>query len=200
MGIGLVGFGMFLAFVLSQTFGSVVSANPLFFVGKTSATASTTLTTYMTAGTGTTTTPVFDAYAGGVTTGIYSAVLGIQFNASSTNTMYRWRYEYADDMGINCVSTPLACDWYAAPESTYANLTITATTTPIQYSSGATDAGWLFASSSQGAAVIASDNNRALRLYNVPTPARYVRAVIYLATASTNGAVFTDWIGEKEQR
>lgn len=177
---------------------SMVKANPLFFTENPSATATTSLTYLVTGTTGTTTSKVLDSFKSGVNTGTKDAVLLFQFAASSTNTIYQWRYEYSQGgNGVDCVVTPKQCDWYPLTETI---LTSTATTTPIQLPSGPYEYAWKFASSSQGALALDGTEGTSTLAVLVPTPTRYVRAVVFLQKGSANGAVWSDWIGKKEER
>lgn len=178
-----------------------VSANPSQVLVSKSAAATTTLS-YITAGTATTT-PAFDTQADG---GLIAdtATLAMQFTASSTATIFQWRYEYADNTIVNgqlvdCSATPTKCDWYSVAEVESFRITSTATTTPFQVASAPLELSWKFASTTQGAGAIVADN-LALRIFKVPVFARYVRAAIFLQTGSTGGAVWTEWLGKKENR
>ena len=71
----------------------VVSANPSFFLRSVSSSVGTSTITYMTPGLATTT-EVFDTGASGAGS-VDSAVLAIQFTASSTASTLAWRYEYS---------------------------------------------------------------------------------------------------------
>ncbi len=81
-------------------------ANPSGFANATSTAVATTTLKYMTPGTGTSTTPVYDAYAqtfaGGSTSKADAAGLLVQFTASSSVSVLSANVEYSQD-GI---------DWY----------------------------------------------------------------------------------------
>src|SRR5215207_7495848 len=93
---------------LLTMFGTVGTAlaNPSSFATGTSTAAATTTLKYMTPGTGTSTTPVYDAYAqtfsGGMTSMADRAGLLVQFTSSSSVTVLNANVEYSQD-GI---------DWY----------------------------------------------------------------------------------------
>lgn len=159
-------------------------------------TATTTAVSYMTPGTGTTTTPVYDSWGVDGTNQINtgnnyytnSAVLALQVNASSTATNFNIAFEYSN--GTNCGTTPAACDWYADV------LFATASTSPGVSLNTTRTYSWLFASSTVGGAGggsgglqgINGTNNRATRVLSITAiPMRYVRAVITVTGA--NGAL-----------
>lgn len=177
--------------------GGVAHANPLFGPQPvTTATATTTLN-YMTAGTGTTSL-AYDTYttnSSGTNTLVDNLGLLLQGTASSTGTKFAVTYEYAiPTSGVNCATNQNACDWYQDNQ-----VGISATTsqafqivTPNSYV-------WNFASTSQGGAVVQGTNNRGLKFLNVPTLARYVRAVFSLPVGSTNGAIWAAFVPVKQR-
>src|SRR5437870_5803479 len=96
----------FAVFLASLAPAGVAFANPSYFANGTSTAAATTTKAFMTPGTATTTTPVFDSYAqtaaGGLTTKSDYAGLLVRLSASSTATVLSVNVEYSQD-GI---------DWY----------------------------------------------------------------------------------------
>ena len=102
-----------LVLTLVLFFGYQVKANPSYFTRYQMASATSTLT-YMTAGTATTTL-TFDTGVGAAG-GADSAILNVQFTASSTSSVLNINYEYSQDN----------IDWY------YSDLSDQATTTPVQ--------------------------------------------------------------------
>lgn len=175
----------------------ISKANPLEYLlqnqGTFTVTATTTLS-YMTPGTGTTT-PVYDTYANGSasTYATDKAALEVQFTASSTSSTLQWFYEYAQgNATANCVSAPNSCDWYA--DDTFS--TTNATTTPNVSITQPNQVVWTFASTTPGGG--APTGNRANKVVNVPTPMRYIRAVMFLPIGSTNGAVWAAFVGQKQ--
>lgn len=187
-------FGTVIAIFFTALFiqSNLTNASPEFFLLPNAETATTTVN-YMTPGTATTTI-YFNSYASGNTTGAKSATLNIQYTATNTASMLKWRYEFArNTSGVDCTVRPTACDWY----SETVDLGGTASTTIEvrnfkEYS-------WLFASSSQGAAGVATNNNRALKTISVPTPMQYVRAIFYVPTGVSNGGVWASFVAKKEQ-
>ena len=166
------------------------SANPPAFKRAQSAAATSTLA-YMTAGTATTTSPVFDGGEGN-SFGHDSAAFAVQFTGSSTLSQLQIAFEYAHDTpGYNCASTPTACDWYG---NTLYNQ---ATTSPAQNITTAQTNLFNFASTSVQGGVVGI-TNRNLRIIDVKTPTRYVRAVMTLPPGSLNGAVWGEFIGKKQ--
>lgn len=166
-------------------------ANPSGFATATSTAAATTTLKYMTPGTATTTTPVYDAYAqttnGGFTTKADYAALLLQFTASSTNSTLNAAVEYSQD-GI---------DWYRnflIDPNQIGTTTVNATfalLNPFSFS-------WKFASSTtiKGVGYTNADQSTAALL--IPTPLRYTRVVF--AETGANGAVWASLIPIKEQR
>lgn len=168
------------------------NANPSSFLRKQSAAATTTLT-YMTPGAATTTL-AFDTSAGNTFAPSGTTALLIQLTASSTITDLRWRYEYSQD--VACGTTGGNADWYAGDAGFDVNLT--ATTSPVRYTSGAFDYAWTFSSSTPGAGNAVATLNLGKKIVLVPTPTRCVRAVFFLPIGSTNGAVYAEWLAKKE--
>ena len=169
----------------------VVSANPSFFLRSVSSSVGTSTITYMTPGAATTT-EVFDTGASGAGS-VDSAVLAIQFTASSTASTLAWRYEYSQGgSGLSCVVTPDSCDWY--PEDEELSSLATSTVHVRTFSEHT----WLFASSTPGGAAVATSTSRATKMVNVPTPTRYVRAVFYVPAGSLNGAVWKEFISKRQ--
>jgi hypothetical protein len=170
--------------LLSAVGVTLVHANPSFFyAGAVSASATSTVA-YMTPGTGTTTIQ-YDTYtATGNTQATDRAALALQFTASSTNSTLLINLEYSED-GI---------DWYQD-----AITTITATTTRPVLLAPVNQFKWTFASSTAGIGAVASTTNRDTRIITIPTPTRYVRALMSLQLGGTNGAVWGKVIPVKER-
>jgi len=176
-------------------FSGEASANPLQFnAGAKTATATTTLT-YMTPGTATSTTLVYDSYEidGKNQTNQYNtwvpdkAHLLLQVNASSTASVFRVDLEYSN--GTNCQTTPSACDWYG--DGMFATTTNPVSLNAKEYLQ------WTFASSTIGGVPTSTGltgasvtNNRDNRIIEIPVPLRFVRAVISVTGA--NGAVYAE--------
>lgn len=168
--------------------------------------ATSTALAYLTPGTATTTTPVYDSNqvdgtnekATSNTFSTDSAVFAMQVNASTTATNYNIAFEYSN--GSNCGAVPAGCDWYA--DTLFAQ----ASTSPSVSLNTSRTFSWLFASSTVGGAGssagllgINGTNNRSTRVWTVATPMRYVRAVISVTGA--NGAVVeAAFIPKKESK
>lgn len=124
-----------------------------------------------------------------------SATLAIHFVASSTTSTLGWRLEYADETsGVNCYSSPTACDWYSDNFQTYTNASTTLNINiPKTYS-------WNFSSSTDwcSSTTVLATNNRGCKMLSVPTPSRYTRAVFYLPAGSTRGSVWGSFIAKKQ--
>jgi hypothetical protein len=158
-------YGIISALILAIVFlfsVSLVRANPLFFFG-----TPIPVSGYLTPGTGTTTVTAFDTGAGGAQ-GADSAVLLLQLVGSTTpnfvavaTTTYNVELEYSTDNTT----------WYSG----YLNNSRYATTTTL---------GW----QTSGGAIVASTT--ATKEYIVvPTPTKWVRAIITIPQGSTNGSV-----------
>lgn len=198
-----IGISLFCLVVMSFAVVGEVKANPSIFsrfsniLSQRQAVASTT-PVFLTPGSATST--VY-ADVGAGNWAADNATLFMQVNASSTGSIPTWRYEYADDTpGANCVNSPTACDWYG--DSLYKQGITYSTTTDsaITYVPTFQTTSWRYASSTDGCATgfALSSINRACRSFVVPTPSRYVRAVIYLPIGSTNASVWATFLTRKE--
>lgn len=170
-------------FLLALCFSYVARANPSFFTRANSAVCgsytATTSVSYMTAGNATTT-YTFDTGCG--TAGSAdSAVFATQLTGSSTATVLNTIFEYSQD-GV---------DWYSD------TLSQGATTTPGQALNTARSYTLTFASSTVGG-IGGTGNGRVYRTITVPTPTRYVRAIQSLAPASTNGAIWSEFVSKRQ--
>jgi hypothetical protein len=169
-----------LSLVMLFGFAVTARANPSSHAGPISTSAATSTPSFMTPGTATTTTQVYDSYAsttrGGLTTKADSAFVTVIFTASSTATVLGWMVEYSQDN----------IDWY---RNYVIDPNQMGTTTPA-ITIGATPvaSSWKFASSSVGGAAVLGTNNVATAAFLIPTPARYTRIVFYLTGG--NGAVW----------
>lgn len=167
--------------------GGQALANPLFFPATVQTSTATGTPAYMTAGTATTTL-TWDSYqAVGNYTGTLNSALLIQLAASSTATILRVNIEYSQD-GI---------DWYQT-NGLFVPQFSTSTSPTIdlgqvnQYSLA-------FASSTAGLGNISGSQATTTRALPVKVPTRYVRAVFTLATGSTPGAVWGQFVPIKER-
>lgn len=178
---------LFLA-ILGLTYALTAHANPPDFIRQSSATATST-GTFMTPGTATTTFYYDSNQITGSTAKTDAAALGVIFTASSTLSTLGIRYEYSQGVaGVNCVNSPTLCDWYADSYST-APTTTWSGTNPNSIT-------WTFASTTLVSGY-AGTLTIAPRLFFVPTPTRYVRAVTTITGA--NGTVWGEFIGEKQR-
>lgn len=182
---GIVIVALFIAFSFKS-----VDANPSAIIETKSAPATTTVTA-MTVGTATTTPAVDTQSDGGV--GADSAALAVQFTASTTGSILRIEFEYANLTFVNgvfvdCTITPNACDWYSD------NLVATSTTSNLVNANKVLS--WTFGSTTTGG--IPATTQRANKIFGVSTPTRYIRAVLSMTGA--NGMVWTDWVTRKETR
>lgn len=165
----------------------VAKANPSYFADGVSTAAATSTVTYMTPGTATTTTFVYDAYADGNNEKADAATLGIQFTGSSTASSIKIDFEYAFNNSLaNCQTTPTACDWYK--DSLLGTNAVVGTTTNGTLGIVPNSYQLSFSSSTINGA--AGSSTIATRLITLPTVARYIRAVISMPIGSLNGAVW----------
>lgn len=181
-----------IAAIVAISFGAAsVYANPSSIATTAQTATATTTLSYMTIGAATTTL-VYDSYLNRPTTAD-SAIMLVQFTASSTASVLGISYEYTNGgPGLDCLGAPNTCDWYRDNTMISVNATTSqafSVTVPNSYS-------WTFASSSQGGGNVAATNNRALKTLTIPTPARYVRA-IFTATG-TPSAIWAQ-IGPKKE-
>lgn len=149
-----------------------------------------------------TTTLGFDTQADGGQ-GVDSAFLEIQLTATSTATVLRVEYEYANNTLVNgtpfdCSAQPVAtttggptCDWYA--DNTIASSTIQVSPQDISVNQFLT---WKFASSTIGGIPVTTQ--RATKIVPLRTPTRYIRAVF--SVSGGNGAVWAKFVPKREQR
>lgn len=170
-------------FLLALCFSYVARANPSFFTRANGlacgSLTATTSVSYMTAGTATTT-YTFDT--GCATAGSAdSAVFVAQLTGSSTATILTTSFEYSQD-GV---------DWYSD------SLSQGATTTSAQALTPARTYTLAFASTTVGG-LGGVGNGRVYRAITVPTPTRYVRAIQSLTPASTNGAVWGEFVSKRQ--
>lgn len=178
-----VSLGAIVVAILVIAFGflAVAKANPSFFMRQNNGTTTTATTSvvYMSPGAATTTYS-FDAGAGaaGSTDG---AVFTVQLIGSSTATTLNIAFEYSQD-NVN---------WYNDRLITSASTTQTFNlNSPNIYQ-------WSFSSTSvQGGVAGITTTNR--RIITVPTPTRYVRAVLTLPAGSLNGSVWGEFIGKRQ--
>lgn len=172
--------------VLSFVFVGFAYANPSYFAnGVTTNSSATTSPAFMTPGTGTSTTPVYDSYTqttnGGVTSKADSAGMLTVFCGSSTLAVLNIAVEYSQDN----------IDWFR-------NFLLTASqmsTTTVPYaivSPFATK--WQFASSTIGSATLNSICSTAS--LHIPTPFRYMRVVNTITGA--NGSIWENVVPTKE--
>lgn len=193
--IRYIGFGALLTGILVVAFSLfyVAKANPSFFMVQNNGTTTTATTSvvYMTPGAATTT-KYFDS-GQGTANSADSAILEIQQTGSSTVSQINIAFEYARYSGTDCIATPSSCDWYAT------DLSNQATTSATQDITLAQNFSMKFSSTTQGGAVGAGDG-RLLRIVNVPTPTRYVRAIITVPTSSgmLNSGVWAEFIGKRQ--
>lgn len=153
---------------------------------------------YMTAGTATTTLTC-DAYSLSANSPsgdlMDSAILNIQFSASGTASTLFVDFEYANvsSNGANCVASPGACDWL----ENSLDLGIKASTTRPFAIDAKDTLRWRFASTTIGTGT--APGNIGYKIVNVPTPARYIRAVFSLPVGSGRGGVWSELLPKKQR-
>lgn len=168
----------------------VALANPLYFPGGASTSTATTTPTFMSAGLSTTTTPAYDAYADSTGAAANSAVLLVQFAGSSTASQIRVNFQYSQ--GSDCIATPNGCDWYDDNMFVNTNASSTQTANATQIN------GVQFNFSSSSPEGATANNVRTKRIITVPTPTRYVRAVMSIPAGSLNGSVWGQIVPVKQ--
>ena len=171
--------------------GVTVHANPFYTGTKARSAAATSTLTYMTAGTGTSTSPVYDSYEvngtnqtnGGNLTLPNSVALLVQGKASSTATAFNIQCEFADDLTNGG-------DWYQ-------NEMIASTSNPLAI---AQPAAFLlnYASTTVGGGTVGNNNTFSI-LMECPAPLRYVRAVITLPPGARNGGIWASCVPKKQR-
>lgn len=180
-----------LAAVVASLFGFTIPAhaNPSYFARSPGTSSATTSPRFMTAGTATTT-ETFNTSVG-TSQAMNSAVLYLflvgstSVQTSYATTTYNVALEYSDN-GI---------DWGG---DTYIDGGATATTSQVlSFTNPNTRNVVLGGISTLGGTVLATTTGT-VRLMNVPTPTKYVRAVISIPAGSTNGAVWAQFIGKRE--
>lgn len=114
-----------------------------------------------------------------------SAVLLIQFTATSTSSVLNWRYEYSQD----------GQDWYADNQ-----VLAQSTSTPTITTSTPNGYLWVFSSSTSlcDFATTTASNVRGCKAIVVATPTRFVRAVFSMTGA--NGSVYAQFVPKKQQQ
>lgn len=182
---------MALMFVSAFALFYTAKANPSFFSrqnnGTTGTTASTSVT-YMTPGLATTT-----YYMDTENNSVDSAIFDAQQTGSSTASVSTIAFEYAmPAAGFDCDTTPTACDWYpdAIMWPSYA------TTTGQQNINTPNSVSLKFASTTQGG--IVGNSVRTNRAIYVPTPTRYVRAVVTIPPGGTNSAFWGEFVAKRQ--
>jgi hypothetical protein len=170
------------ALILILNFAQQVSAAaPSFLIVNSTATATTSVN-YLTAGTGTTTL-IADVYKYLGITDLSDKDLrfNIQFAGSSTDSILCRTVEYSDD-GV---------DWYSMEQ------TIGTTATTTWQVGGYPATCFPFASTTR--AVGAGSNATSTKTVLIPALLRYTKAIFYLPTGSTAGAIWANVIGVKER-
>lgn len=188
--LSVAAFGFVYVSMTQKVFG-----NQFFFPQPAKTATATTSVNYMTVGKATTTV-TYDSWGRsgsnqtdiGQTTGADEAILLVQLTASSTNTVLNITYEYSMD-GI---------DWFQ--DNTFSMGTSSLASYLVATRNSFT---WQYASSTVGGAAVAAGTATSTKAFTVPTPTRFVRAVLSLSgvasTASLNGAVWAA-IVPKNQR
>ena len=193
--------GLILTIVLMFSV-QLAGANPPFFVRQNDGTGTTATTsvTYQSVGAATTTV-YFDALSSGSPYGASSATLLWQMTATSTNSTTDLYIEYADiTSGVNCTTSPTACDWYsnALASTSPANINVSnISTVPFVR--------WRYDANTQGLIAGTPSGSRSLRIVDVPVPTRYTRAIFVIPNLTAQGtasssAVWAQFVGKKEDK
>lgn len=171
--------------VLAVVIGIGVSgarANPQYFPPTAQTSSATSSPQLMQAATASTTVAIFDSYYEttlGANTKTADAALLVQFAGTNTPVL-NLAVQYAHHTpGFNCVTTPLACDWYDN------NLSINSTAYPSPSVSFANILVWT------------SNNATTSKAFALSMPTRYVR--IQAKVTSAPGAVWAQIVPNKER-
>lgn len=147
-------------------------ANALFFPVVTQSAAATSTQIFVAAGGSATSTPV-DAFTS-TNQGFDRMSFLIQSVASTTGATTTITFQYAIGIGgTNCATSPNACDWYSDELFSSKNGAVATTSTPVGIG---TAISFTFP---------AANTATSSRILDVPTPTRYVRAVITVAGAQS---------------
>ena len=168
--------------------GLVVAASTVFVeTVQTSANPIATSTiTYMTPGTATTTL-TYDSFHSGqsATNGI---ALLLQVTASTSQTQFNINEEYSQD-GI---------DWYQGNATVAGAYGYATTSLPVNIGQVA-QYQWQYSTSTPGLGANGAFQNTDNRIINLPTPTRFIRAIITLKIGGANGGVWAQLIPMKTQ-
>lgn len=170
--------------------------NPISSVGQT-AVATSTLT-FMTSGTATTTI-YLDSYIGNPGMPTDKAAIIEQFTGSSTSASLLTNVEYSQGVyGFDCTLTPTACDWYEDP----GGFTLEYGTTTKAFNISQVNPFVLtYASSTPGlGTILPTGINPMKRIVSIGTPTRYIRAIFTMPVGSANGALWAQFIPQREAR
>lgn len=165
-------------------FLSVAHANPSFFIRTQSASATTTVVA-ITPGIATTTL-TYDT-GNNAAGSADSAALLVQFNGSSTLSLLNANIEYSQD-NIDWYIAPVGQDFQAYATTTVAGGAIQT----IQYPYASTTAAFSVGTPN-GTATTSS-----MRIVNLKTPTRYIRAVFTMPAGSLNGMFWAEFIGKRQ--
>lgn len=140
--------------------------------------------TYMTAGTATTT-YTYDSFCGGATSADSAALL-VQFAGASPAAVLNADVQYSQD-GI---------DWYAIGYAGGSDVNSATSSPSIGTVQQLT---FPFASSTISRGVVTNANSAtSTRIIRLPTPTRFTRVLFTLPVGSTNGAVWAEFVGKKQ--
>lgn len=182
--ISIVSFVGIAAMVWGLVASKPVSANPTFFPVTVQTSSSTTSPAYMTAGTATSTLTL-DTYSSGNPRGASKAALLIQLVASSTATVLRTNIEYSHD-GI---------DYYQDGGTMIDGFSTTSKPFDIGQVNQFT---FTYASSTAGLGSTTPSQSTTTRAVRINTPTRFVRAVFTIPVGSAAGAVWAQFVPNKE--
>lgn len=174
----------------------IVKANSSFFLGVAASSSSTTTPTFIQPGLATTT-YAFDAYATSQPRPADKAALLVQYMATSAAPVVNINIEYAQDnpTGVSCITFPTACDWYQSTptvENGYATSSTAFDITQVPFFR------WTFASSTAGLVGVAQTAATTTRILSIQTPARYVRAIFTVPIGAGYGAVWAQWLPQRQ--
>ena len=187
---------LFISLVIGLGY-KTAKANPSqFLMNAASATATATSTlTFLTPGTATTTI-YYDSFYGQPNSPTDKSFLIEQYTGSTTASTLLTNIEYSQGVaGVDCTVTPTLCDWY---EDGGINPNFATTTKPFDVSQ-VNQYILTYASSSPGLGGVTNVSSPARRIFSIGTPTRYIRAIFTQKIGSGNGAVWAQFVPQRQK-
>lgn len=165
-------------------FAGIAHANPSLFTSKTTATATTTVA-FLQAGTGTTTLTYDASLQSGDSFASNGAVLLIQFAGSSTLSTLNADIQYSQD----------GADWYSIAQGSDISSGIGSSSPSLSNPSVITLS---FASTTVDKS--AGNTATTTRMANFTMPTRFIRAIFTIPVGALNGALWAQFVAQKQNR